>query len=247
MIRSRLLFACSLGFGILAAGTAFAQQEAITSKDVNLRAGPSRDYPVVAGIPEGSSVQVVGCQENYAWCDVITGPDRGWLYSGNLEYPYEGQTVPIIQEGPAIGLPIVTFSVGPYWDNYYRGRPWYTRRSYFTARPVPQPRAWVRPTRSVSVQSSGRTTYQGTRTGSRQTVARPQPDARQRDASHGQHHVEQRPQNRTQAQQPHQPAQPQQPNREHQQQKPSQPHQAQAPHQRPQEAHSGHDKEDKKH
>ena len=239
-MRSRLLFACSILFGTLVGGTAVAQQEAVTSKNVNLRAGPSRDYPLVAQIPEGSSVQVVGCQENYAWCDVVTGPDRGWVYSGNLEYPYEGQAVPILQEGPVIGFPIVSFSVGPYWDNYYRGRPWYARRSYFAARPLPQPGAWVRPTRSVSVQSSGQRASYANRTGSQRTVTRSQPDVRQRDVNHAQErHVEQRPQNHSQAQQ--------QPNRQRQQQQAQQQPQQHQQHQRPQDAHSGHDHEDKKH
>src|SRR4051794_6607580 len=234
MIRSRFLFACSIALGILAGGTAAAQQEAITSKNVNLRAGPSRDYPLVAQVPEGSSVQVVGCQQDYAWCDVSAGPDRGWVYSGNLEYPYEGETVPILQEGPVIGLPIVTFSVGPYWDNYYRGRPWYTRRSYFAARPVPHPGAWVRPNRSVVVQSPGYRTSYGSRTGSQRTVTRSQPEMRPQNVNRGQERRgEQRPENRPQAQQRQQPQQ----------------RQPQGTHQRPQQTqeHSGRGHEDRKH
>jgi uncharacterized protein YraI len=141
--RARLIF-CSILVGFAAYGSALAE-EAYTSKSANLRAGPGRDYPIVSRIPPGSSVEVAGCLEDYAWCDVIAGPDRGWMYSGSLEYPYEGRRVAILQEGPAIGLPVVVFSVGPYWDTYYRGRPWYARRTYWAARPLPQHRTWVRP------------------------------------------------------------------------------------------------------
>ena len=46
------------------------------------------------------------------------GPDRAdrysAIYSGNIEYPYEGHRVVILHEGPGIGLPIVRFSAGPY-------------------------------------------------------------------------------------------------------------------------------------
>lgn len=143
MIRHRFIGSAIIA-GLVLCGSALAE-DAYTAKDANLRAGPSRDYPLVARIPAGSSVEVAGCLNDYAWCDVIAGPDRGWMYAGNLEYPYEGHRVMILQEGPVIGLPIVTFSVGSYWDNYYRGRPWYGRRSYWSARPLPQHRVWVRP------------------------------------------------------------------------------------------------------
>lgn len=147
MTRARLI-ACSVIAAAVVCGSALAE-DAVTSKTANLRAGPGRDYPVVTRIPPGSSVEVAGCLDDYAWCDVIAGPDRGWVYSGNLEYPYEGQRVTILDVGPSIGLPIVTFSVGPYWDNYYRGRPWYGRRSYWAARPLPPQHAWVRPSRPI--------------------------------------------------------------------------------------------------
>lgn len=143
MNRARII-GCAVILSFAVYGSARAE-DAYTAKNTNLRAGPGRDYPLVAQIPAGSAVEVAGCLNDYAWCDVVAGPDRGWAYSGNLEYPYEGHRVAIIQEGPVIGIPIVTYSVGPYWDTYYRGRPWYGRRSYFYARPFPQPHAWVRP------------------------------------------------------------------------------------------------------
>jgi uncharacterized protein YraI len=123
-----------LGLAIPAVGVG---QTAFTAKSANLRAGPGRDFPVVTRIPPGVSVQVAGCVDDWTWCDAIAGPDRGWVYAGNLVYPYEGRRVAILTNGPLIGLPIVTFSVGPYWDSYYRGRPWYGRRSYWIGRPLP--------------------------------------------------------------------------------------------------------------
>src|SRR6185369_12906466 len=91
--------------------------------------------PRVMRIPEGVPVQVDGCVDDFTWCDVSLGPDRGWVYAGNLEYPYrDGRRIVILDNGPRLGFPIVTFSVGPYWDTYYRGRPWYSRRSYWAGR-----------------------------------------------------------------------------------------------------------------
>jgi uncharacterized protein YraI len=132
-----------LGLFVLALASTASGQIAYTTKTSNLRAGPSRDYPQVAQLPGGAPVQVQGCVDDWTWCDVVVGPNRGWMYAGNLVYPYQGQQVVIVSNGPVIGLPIVAFSVGPYWDLYYRTYPWYGRRSYWVGHPPP-PR-WVGP------------------------------------------------------------------------------------------------------
>ena len=121
----------------LALPAAALAQTAYTRKTVNLRAGPSVEYPVVSRVPPGAAVQVFGCLDDWTWCDAAWGPERGWVYAGNLFYPYQGHDVAIRWNGPVIGLPVIVFSVGPYWDAYYRTRPWYGRRSYWIGRPPP--------------------------------------------------------------------------------------------------------------
>jgi uncharacterized protein YraI len=116
---------------------AYAQQYANLARDANLRAGPSRDYPVVAELEAGMSVWVDGCINGYRWCDVTVGPDRGWVYAGNIIYPYQGARVPLLNYGAVIGIGIVAFSVGDYWDNHYRTRPWYPQRQNWIDRPRP--------------------------------------------------------------------------------------------------------------
>jgi len=108
--------------------SAQAQQPAVTIKSTNLRAGPDRDYPVVTRLPQGYQVSVQGCLSDYTWCDVVFGGNRGWVYAGELGYSYQSRRVPIVDYGPRIGLPIISFSLGNYWDHYYRGRPWYGER-----------------------------------------------------------------------------------------------------------------------
>ncbi|MGA2551991.1 MAG: SH3 domain-containing protein [Burkholderiaceae bacterium] len=134
MNRTVLLF----WLGLLSTAPAWGAP-AYTLKSVNVRAGPARDYPLVAQLPPGATLEVGGCLNGYSWCDVYAGPLRGWVYAGNLGYPYQGQEVPILGYGPTLALPIVTFSLGAYWDQYYRGRPWYGRRSQFLHRPPPRP------------------------------------------------------------------------------------------------------------
>ena len=114
-------------------------QVGYVSKMVNLRAGPAPEYPVVAILQPGVQVTVVGCLSDYRWCDVTAGPHQGWIYAANIAYPYQGSNVPILGYGAAIGLGVVAFSLGSYWDNHYRGRPWYGQRHTWANRPGPMP------------------------------------------------------------------------------------------------------------
>jgi uncharacterized protein YraI len=129
---------CALAVVLMSAPVlSYAQQFANLARDANLRAGPSRDYPVVAELPAGLSVWVDGCINGYQWCDVTVGPDRGWIYAGNIIYPYQGARVPLLNYGAVIGIGIIAFSVGDYWDNHYRTRPWYPQRQNWIDRPRP--------------------------------------------------------------------------------------------------------------
>jgi uncharacterized protein YraI len=130
-----------------------AAQQAQSTKWVNLRAGPAQDYPVVVRMGPGTPLAVQGCTAGYGWCDVIgPGDVRGWVYAGNIAYPYQSAEVPILTYGAVIGFPIVTFAIGDYWGRYYRGRPFYgnmprwQNHSPPPFRPIgPPPRPIVRP------------------------------------------------------------------------------------------------------
>jgi len=138
MLRSTL--ARWVGALLFALPLAALAQDAYTARTASVRAGPDRSYPLVMQVPPGVPMQVFGCLEGYAWCDVQYGDVRGWVWSGNLSYPYQSNRVPLLQYGAAIGLPIITFSIGSYWDRYYRGRPWYANRSYWVNRAPPRSR-----------------------------------------------------------------------------------------------------------
>ncbi len=116
-------------------------QEAHSTKSVNLRAGPARDYPLVASFGPGTPLLVEGCTDGYGWCDVIApGDARGWVYAGNIAYPYQSGDVPVLGYGPQLGFPIVTFSIGTYWGQYYRNRPWFVNQGrWVNHRPPPRP------------------------------------------------------------------------------------------------------------
>ena len=116
-------------------------QLAYAAKQVNLRAGPGMEYPVVAILLAGVPVTVQGCVADYRWCDVEAGPSRGWVYGANIVYPYQGSNVPVINYGAMIGIGILAYSVASYWDQHYVGRPWYPQRQRWINRPPPPPHA----------------------------------------------------------------------------------------------------------
>jgi uncharacterized protein YraI len=129
-------------FALVLLPAAASAQFAYTNRDANLRAGPNQEFPLVMWVPGGVQVYVNGCVDGFTWCDVTVDQERGWMYADFLSYDYFGQPVTIVSAGPSLGLPLITFSIGSYWDNYYRYRPWYGNRNYWYNRP---PSWWYRP------------------------------------------------------------------------------------------------------
>lgn len=127
-------FAAALVALPLAAGAA----PGMTTAPVYLRAGPSPAYPVVTTLPPNAQIEVLGCAEGWAWCDVAWGAARGWVSAGYLAFPYAGPPSPLYSYGPSIGLAIVPFEFGPYWGRYYRDRPWYAERDRWGRPPPPR-------------------------------------------------------------------------------------------------------------
>jgi len=110
-----------------------------TAETLRLHAGPGEDYPVVAILGSGFAVTIQGCTQDYSWCDVLAGPHRGWVYGRDIVYSYQGQYVPLINYGAAIGIGVVTFVVGSYWQNHYAGRHWYRQMPHWDHRPPHAP------------------------------------------------------------------------------------------------------------
>lgn len=110
---------------------------AYSAKSVHLRAGPARDYPVIAILPAGFEIAVQGCLNDYSWCDVIAGVDRGWVYAANISYRYEGRDVPVRNYAAEIGIAIIGFMLFDYWADHYRERSWYRDREHWGQRPRP--------------------------------------------------------------------------------------------------------------
>ncbi|MFN3508373.1 MAG: SH3 domain-containing protein [Allorhizobium sp.] len=102
---------------------------AFSTANVNMRSGPSTRYPAVIVVPAGSRVDIRGCMSSANWCDVAYAGYRGWVSGSYLQTTYSQRRV---QVGPQyyrpLGIPTVTFSIGRYWDDHYRSRPFYRDR-----------------------------------------------------------------------------------------------------------------------
>jgi uncharacterized protein YraI len=138
-MRRRLLVQ-SLGALLLACVGLASAQDAYTSRPMNVRAGPNREYPLVAQLDAGAPLDVHGCLDDWSWCDVSFDGNRGWINAGGVSFVYQGERVPLYSYGPHLALPVITFSLLGYWNSYYRGRPWYGQRESWSHRTLP-PRA----------------------------------------------------------------------------------------------------------
>ncbi len=114
--------------GALCAPGAAAAANAFTTGNVNMRAGPSTQFPRVTTLPEGVTVTIHGCVSGWSWCDTSWRGWRGWVSGRYLEQLYDGRRVLVPEYGPSVGVPIISFHFGNYWDRWYSDRPWYRDR-----------------------------------------------------------------------------------------------------------------------
>lgn len=139
-MRTSILSWLTLGTCLLAWSVAASAQEAVTTESASVYAGPDDSYPQIAQLDSGAPVRVNGCLDDWSWCDVTFEDVRGWLYSPDLTYDYQGGYVPLYTYAPSLGIPVVQFTIGDYWDRYYHGRPWYAQRDEWENRGPPHHR-----------------------------------------------------------------------------------------------------------
>lgn len=121
-MKARVAMALVCGL-VLTAWPAGAET-GFASVSVNLRAGPGTGYPVVRVIPGGARLNIVGCLANYAWCDVVWGIHRGWVYGRYLQDRRTWRSTPL-NRGP---FGTTAFDFNSYWADHYRDRSFYRHR-----------------------------------------------------------------------------------------------------------------------
>jgi uncharacterized protein YraI len=110
--------------------------EGYSTANVNMRAGPSTQYPAVTVIPVGASLEIHGCLADLPWCDVEFYGGRGWVAGQYVQAVYQQRRVYVDpQYYRPLGIPTVVFSVDNYWDRYYRNRDFYRDRGRWSRDP----------------------------------------------------------------------------------------------------------------
>lgn len=104
--------------------------------NLNMRAGPDVQYPVVDTLPVGTEVSIQGCTDGWQWCDVIAGNERGWVDGRYVQDEYRGRRVQVLSDGARLGIPIIGFAIGAYWNSHYRNRSFYRNRDTWYHRDI---------------------------------------------------------------------------------------------------------------
>ncbi|MCV9963441.1 SH3 domain-containing protein [Pararhizobium sp. BT-229] len=109
--------------------------EGFATANVNMRSGPSTNYPAVTVIPVGTSVEIHGCLPDLPWCDVSFYDGRGWVAGRYVQAVYQQRRVYLEPDYyDNLGIPLVTFEIGNYWERYYRNRDFYRDRDRYRDR-----------------------------------------------------------------------------------------------------------------
>ena len=104
-----------------------------TARSTHMFAGPQASYPQVRRLPFHTEVTIYGCLRDWSWCDVSHRTDRGWVLGSDIAIGTQGRLRPM---SPELGLAVLPFIIGTYWDTYYRNRPFYSQRSdFYSQRP----------------------------------------------------------------------------------------------------------------
>jgi len=123
-----------LAMALAACMSVVAAETATITSSVNVRSGPDRSLPTVTWLLTGTRVTVVGCVANWRWCDVVSGSNRGWVYSRYLSVPFQGSAITIANGGPNLGLKVIDFELGPYWDEHYQSKIFFGQKASLQTR-----------------------------------------------------------------------------------------------------------------
>ncbi|MDQ6434057.1 DUF1236 domain-containing protein [Mesorhizobium sp. LHD-90] len=93
---NKLTMLAAAGTVLALGGTAFAQTMAQATTELNVRAGPGSQYPVVGVLAAGQDVTIKGCLANGRWCSI----DEGWVFADYLSGDFGGGKV-VLSQRPA--------------------------------------------------------------------------------------------------------------------------------------------------
>ncbi|RWO01041.1 DUF1236 domain-containing protein [Mesorhizobium sp.] len=96
----RILFPAVAGALAAMSGTALADTAVSAVADLNIRAGPGPQYPVIGVLAAGQSATLDGCIQNSKWCTIAEANGQGWIYSDYVTADFGGNEV-VLTRRPA--------------------------------------------------------------------------------------------------------------------------------------------------
>ncbi|RWO86502.1 DUF1236 domain-containing protein [Mesorhizobium sp.] len=96
----RILFPAVAGALVAMSGTALADTAVSAVADLNIRAGPGPQYPVIGVLAAGQSATLDGCIQNSKWCTIAEANGQGWIYSDYVTADFGGNQV-VLTRRPA--------------------------------------------------------------------------------------------------------------------------------------------------
>jgi uncharacterized protein YraI len=94
---------------VIAAPSMAMALHAVAVTDLNMRAGPGSQYPIVTTIQSNGQVEILGCLEQGQWCQVNWQGNQGWAYSEYLAITETGEQIYVPQARSVLDIPIVAF------------------------------------------------------------------------------------------------------------------------------------------
>lgn len=140
MSSLRIFVSCLILGAGFASSAAAQEPNGYPITDVNLRAGPGTEYPVILTVPADAPITILGCLPDYTWCDSVFENYRGWMSAVYLSGYSEGDYYLLRDYAPDLGYQRVTFNIDAYWDSYYRDEPFYGDRGRWAR---PREAGWV--------------------------------------------------------------------------------------------------------
>lgn len=126
MTLSRFVRPLAAGLFLAASSAAGAlAQDAVTTADLNVRAGPGTQYEIIDSLPEGAAVDTLTCSGS--WCRVRGEGVEGWVSAAYLERVGRAR---VYRPAPPVFVPPPVYGPGygyrprpPRWDRPGWDRP----------------------------------------------------------------------------------------------------------------------------
>ena len=102
-----ILFPAVAGALVAMSGAALAETAVSAITDLNVRAGPGPQYPVIGVLAAGQSATLEGCIAGSKWCTIAEANGQGWVYSDYVTADFGGNAVVLTRRPADAGIAVV--------------------------------------------------------------------------------------------------------------------------------------------